>query len=360
MNCPASPSQHLSGKAWHLTILIGALAIVSCSPETKNPTLVKFTGPTMGTAYSVKIRKLAARLTQEDLQGGIEQVLKRINDRMSTYLEDSELSRFNKQQTTDWMEVSPDTVAVISEAIRTSRLTEGAFDVTVGPLVDLWGFGRVPRGDTIPSDTEIREALQKVGYTKIHTRISPPAIKKDRPDIQIDLSAIAKGYAVDQVADYLDRSQVLDYLVEIGGELRAKGKNAQGTAWTVGIEKPVSNKRVIHQVLQLKDQAMATSGDYRNYFEENGRRFSHTIHPRTGRPIKNHLASVTVISSSSMHADAMATALNVMGPEVGYKLAEREKIAALFIIRGADGFQERATSEFAQVTSGDGSRKGAK
>ena len=349
MYCPSTPSRRRFAQVLCLTILFGALAIVSCSPETKNPTLVKFTGPTMGTAYSVKIRKLPAGLNQEDLQRGIEQVLKRINDRMSTYLEDSELSRFNKQQTTDWMEVSPDTVAVISEAIRTSRLTEGAFDVTVGPLVDLWGFGRVPRGDTIPSDTEIREALQKVGYTKIHTRISPPAIKKDRPDIQIDLSAIAKGYAVDQVADYLDRSRVLDYLVEIGGELRAKGKNAKGTAWTVGIEKPVANERVIHQVLHLKDQAMATSGDYRNYFEKNGRRFSHTIHPRTGRPIKHHLASVTVINPSSMRADAMATALMVLGPEVGYELAEREKIAALFIIREADGFQDRATSGFGQV-----------
>jgi len=349
MNYPVFPSPHRTVQTWHLTILIGALAIVSCSPETKTPTLVKLTGPTMGTAYSVKVRKLPAGLNQEDLQGGIEQVLKRINDRMSTYLEDSELSRFNKQQTTDWMEVSTETVAVIREAIRTSRLTEGAFDVTVGPLVNLWGFGPIPRGDTIPSDTEIREALQKVGYTKIHTRISPPAIKKDRPDIQIDLSAIAKGYAVDQVADYLDKSRVLDYLVEIGGELRAKGKNAKGTAWTVGIEKPVANERVIHQVLHLKDQAMATSGDYRNYFEKNGRRFSHTINPRTGRPIKHHLASVTVINPSSMRADAMATALMVLGPEVGYELAERQKLAALFILRDSDGFQERATPEFGQV-----------
>ena len=221
--------------------------------------------------------------------------------------------------------------------------------MTVGPLVNLWGFGPVPRGDTIPSDTEIREALQKVGYTKIHTQISPPAIKKDRPDIQIDLSAIAKGYAVDQVADYLDRSRVLDYLVEIGGELRAKGKNAEGTAWRVGIEKPVPNKRAVHQVLHLRDQAMATSGDYRNYFEKNGQRFSHTINPRTGRPITHNLASVTVINPSSMRADAMATALMVLGPEVGYELAERQKLAALFILRDSDGFQERATPKFGQV-----------
>ncbi len=174
---------------------------------------------------------------------------------------------------------------------------------------------------------------------------------------QIDLSAIAKGYAVDQVAEYLDKSEVSNYLVEIGGELRAKGKNAKGVAWTVGIEKPLANQRVVHQVLHLKDRAMATSGDYRNYFKQNGRRFSHTIHPRTGRPIEHQLASVTVISSSAPEdceyymcgppvmnaavqgvereqimfddADALATGLNVMGPEVGYKLAEQERIAAV-------------------------------
>ena len=361
MNRRVSPSQQRAVQVWHITILIGALAILSCSQEEKDlGGVIKLTGPTMGTAYTVKLKDLPAGMSRESLQGGIEQILKRINNLMSTYLEDSELSRFNKMPTTDWVDVSTETISVISEALRVSRLTEGAFDVTVGLLVNLWGFGPVPRGDTIPSATEIREALQKVGYTKIHTRTSPPGIKKDRPDMQIDLSAIAKGYAVDRVAEYLVKSEVFDYLVEIGGELRAKGANAKGAAWTVGIEKPVSNQRLIQQVIHLKDQAMASSGDYRNYFEQNGRRFSHTIHPRTGRPIEHQLASVTVINPSSMVADALATGLNVMGPEAGYNLAEREKIAALFIIRERDSFRTKATPAFAQVTSGDGSRKGAK
>ncbi len=351
MSYPGFPLQYRLASKWYFTVLIGAFAIVSCSHEANGPGMVKINGPTMGTAYTVKFSDLPSGVSAQDIQGGIERILKRINDRMSTYLEESELSRFNKRQTTEWMEVSRETVAVIREAMRTSRLTEGAFDVTVGPLVNLWGFGPTPGGETIPSDAEIREALRKVGYAKIHTRFSSPAIKKDRPDMQIDLSAIAKGYAVDQVAEYLDKSEVSNYLVEIGGELRAKGKNAKGVAWTVGIEKPLANQRVVHQVLHLKDRAMATSGDYRNYFKQNGRRFSHTIHPRTGRPIEHQLASVTVISSSSMVADALATGLNVMGPEVGYKLAEQERIAALFIIRERDSFFERATSEFAQVTA---------
>ncbi len=328
---------------WRVAFLVGCLALTSCSQEVGNGTLVTFTGPTMGTEYTVKISDLPTGVSREGLQGDIERILKRIDGRMSTYKQDSELSRFNKQQSADWFEVSSETVLVIDEALRVSRLTDGAFDITVGPVVNLWGFGPVHREEAIPSDDAIRKALQRVGYAHIDTRKSPPAIRKDRADVEIDLSAIAKGYAVDQIGGHLESVGVSNYLVEIGGELRARGQKAPATPWKVGIEKPIPNGRAVQRVASLEDQAMATSGDYRNFFERNEQRFSHTINPRTGRPITHTLASVTVIDTTSMHADAMATALMVLGPEAGYELAKREKLAALFIIRNSDGFREKST-----------------
>lgn len=328
---------------WRVAFLVGCLTLTSCSQEVGNGTLVTFTGPTMGTEYTVKISDLPTGVSREGLQGDIERILKRIDGRMSTYKQDSELSRFNKQQSADWFEVSSETVLVIDEALRVSRLTDGAFDITVGPVVNLWGFGPVHREEAIPSDDAIRKALQRVGYAHIDTRKSPPAIRKDRADVEIDLSAIAKGYAVDQIGGHLESVGVSNYLVEIGGELRARGQKAPATPWKVGIEKPIPNGRAVQRVASLEDQAMATSGDYRNFFERNEQRFSHTINPRTGRPITHTLASVTVIDTTSMHADAMATALMVLGPEAGYELAKREKLAALFIIRNSDGFREKST-----------------
>ncbi|MFQ5658289.1 MAG: FAD:protein FMN transferase [Candidatus Methylomirabilales bacterium] len=333
--------------AWH-AFLVGCLAVSSCIQKARNGTLVTFTGPTMGTEYTVKISNLPTGVGREGLQADIERILKRVNDRMSTYLKSSELSRFNRQRTTDWVAVSAETVLVIDEALRVSRLTDGAFDITVGPVVNLWGFGPAPREEAIPSDDAIQKALQRVGYAHIDTRKSPPAIKKHRADVEIDLSAIAKGYAVDQVAEHLGSVGISNYLVEIGGEIRGKGQKTQATPWKVGIEKPMPNGRAVQRVASLEDQAMATSGDYRNFFERNGERFSHTINPRTGRPITHTLASVTVIDPSSMHADAMATALMVLGPEAGYEVAERENLAALFIIRDSDGFREKSTPAMKQ------------
>ncbi len=334
---------------WHVAFLAGCLTLTFCSQESGNGTLDTFIGPTMGTRYTVKISNLPTGVGREGLQADIERILKGIDGRMSTYKRDSELSRFNKQRSTDWFDVSSKTVFVIDEALRVSRLTDGAFDITVGPVVDLWGFGPTPREEVIPSDEAIRKAMQRVGYTHIDTREFPPAIRKDRGDVEIDLSAIAKGYAVDQIGEHLESVGVSNYLVEIGGELRAKGQKEPATSWKIGIEKPVSSGRVIQRVASLEDQAMATSGDYRNFFERHGERFSHTINPRTGRPVTHTLASVTVISLSSMHADAMATALMVLGPEGGYEVAERENLAALFIVRSSDSFRERVTPVMEEV-----------
>ncbi len=302
----------------------------------------------MGTTYTVKVADAPTDLSQDQLQAAIERVLEKVNDQMSTYRADSELSKLNSNSSTQWIDSSADLLTVVEEALRVSRLTDGAFDITVGPLVNLWGFGPDKQENQVPTQQQITAAMSRVGYTKMSTRRSPPAIRKTRRDIYIDLSAIAKGYGVDKIAEHLESLGVHNYLVEIGGDLRAKGHNAEGTPWKIGIEKPVPEQRAVQLIIQLQDQGMATSGDYRNFFEKDGQRFSHTINPRNGMPITHNLASVTVLSPTAMGADAMATALLVMGPETGYMLAKRERLAAYFINRTADGFVDRSTLQFKQ------------
>jgi thiamine biosynthesis lipoprotein len=328
-----------------LSLLVIVAIFSSCAPEDQAGNPLLFSGQTMGTTYTVKVRDMPENVIFTSLREGIDQILERINSRMSTYRENSELSLFNRSTSTDWSKVSPETVRVINEALRVSYLTNGAFDVTVAPLVNMWGFGPEPKTIEVPSQGIIKERLPSIGYQHLHTQTSPPAIRKDHPNLQIDLSAIAKGYAVDQVAEYLESLNISHFLVEIGGELRGKGHNSTGFPWKVAIEKPASGERTIHRVLYLQSHAMATSGDYRNFFEKNGKRFSHTINPQTGQPITHQLASVTVVRASCMEADALATGLMVLGPEEGYKLAVQEKFPVLFVSRTQKGFEETMTSE---------------
>jgi thiamine biosynthesis lipoprotein len=234
-------------------------------------------------------------------------------------------------------------LTVIEQALVISELTDGAFDITVGPIVNLWGFGPGPEPENIPDDIQINTVLQNVGYHYLQTRHDPPSIQKKRSDLYIDLSGIAKGYAVDVLAEYLEGLGISNYLVEIGGELRANGNNPDSNYWRIGIEKPITNGRMLQRVIMLDNTSMATSGDYRNYVENDNIRYSHTIDPNTGRPISHRLASVTVIASSAMYTDALATALMVLGPEKGYHLAEDNNIAALFIVKTDDGFAELYT-----------------
>ena len=328
-----------------LSLLVLSLVLSSCVQEDQAGSSVLFSGQTMGTTYTVKVRNMPEDLLLTSLREGIDQILERVNSRMSTYREDSEISLFNQSTSTDWSKVSPETVRVINEALRVSNLTNGAFDVTVAPLVNMWGFGPAPKTIEIPSQDIIKERLPSVGYRHLHTQASPPAIRKDQPNLQIDLSAIAKGYAVDQVAEYLESLSIPHFLVEIGGELRGKGHNSTGFPWKVAIEKPAPGERTIHRVLYLQSHAMATSGDYRNFFEKNGQRFTHTINPQTGQPVTHQLASVTVVRASCMEADALATGLMVLGPEDGYKLAVQEKFPVLFVSRTQKGFEETMTPE---------------
>ena len=325
-------------------LIIAVLCLlVACDSNHATRNLIVITGFTMGTKYTVKINEPRINTDSNKIKTEIDNILKRLNDSMSTYIETSELSQINKSRQTDWIPVSNDLLTVIEQATVISKLTEGAFDITVGPIVNLWGFGPGPQPDNIPEDNQINTVLERVGYHLLQIRHDPPSIRKNHADLYIDLSGIAKGYAVDVLAEFLEGYGIRNYLVEIGGELRANGNNPDSNFWRIGIEKPITNGRMIQRVIMLDDTSMATSGDYRNYIEKENTRYSHTIVPNTGRPISHRLASVTVIAPSAMYTDALATALMVLGPDKGYRLAEDENIAALFIVKTDDGFTELYT-----------------
>lgn len=321
--------------------VLSALMVSGCS-RVSQP--MEISGLTMGTTYSVKWIADRPGIDKNVLQAQVDEVLGRVNASMSTYDEHSELSLFNASPSTDWFEVSPELEAVVRAARQISAESDGAFDVTVGPLVNLWGFGPGAGSDVVPTAEELQAALTRVGYHKLGVRDRPPALKKEIADLYVDLSAIAKGYGVDQVAGLLEALGIQDYLVEIGGELRGSGSKVNGEPWRIAVERPDPEGRAVHRVVPLKNAGMATSGDYRNFFEQGGRRFSHSIDPSTGRPVVHSLASVTVIHGDAMHADALATAILVMGDARGRAFVESRKIAALFILRDGEGFQTHAST----------------
>jgi|TARA_B100002003_G_C14093163_1_gene525752 thiamine biosynthesis lipoprotein len=326
-----------------LSFLLAILLSSACD----QPDSYLFTGPTMGTVYNVKVVPVPAQSQREQLAVGIQGTVDRINLLMSTYRDDSELSRFNRSSPGSWFELSAETAEVISLGLTISELTAGSFDMTVGPLVNLWGFGPQTGRDSIPSEADIRAALQLVGYRNIVMRATLPSAVRKSENVYVDLSAIAKGYAVDKVAQFLEAKGVVNYLVEIGGELKARGRKQNGALWQVAIESPGVAGRESHRVLPLANISVATSGDYWNYFEVEGVRYSHTIDPTTGRPVTHNVASVTVLDSSTARADALATAFNVMGTKAGLALANEHNLAVLFIEKGENGFRERSSAAFA-------------
>lgn len=325
-------------------IFCSILLLCACGDAADRDDAAVITGPTMGTSYAVKLYD--GDTDADVLEAQIDALLERINDQMSTWRPASELSQFNESRDSGWFSVSTELAYVVVAAVKISALSGGAFDVTVGPLVNLWGFGPEPSDARPPSRQQIETIMERVGYRQLAVRASPPALSKKHPDITVDLSAIAKGFAVDEVARLLDARRIPSYLVEIGGELRARGLKPDGTPWKVAIERPLPGERSVQSVVALRDRSIATSGDYRNYVEKGGKRYSHTIDPHTGRPIVHGLASVSVITASAMRADALATAIMVLGPEEGYRLAEREALAVQLIVRSGNGFQVLATPQF--------------
>jgi len=306
----------------------------------------RLAGKTMGTTWSVVLGKAPDGVDPASLQPLLQQKLDRINKLMSTYDPDSEISRFNDSSSTEWFTVSPETAQVVALAQDISRLSGGAFDVTVGPLVDLWGFGPVPRRELRPADSEIAAVRKRVGYWYLQVRQSPAALRKEITGLRVDLSAIAKGYAVDELAALLTAQGFVDMLVEIGGEMQIKGVNPDGKPWRIAVEKPTPGQRAVEQVFPLTDTGMATSGNYRNFFTEAGQRFGHTIDPATGRPVRHKLASVTVLAPTCAVADALATALMALGDERALDLCLRERIAAYLLLHQGEGTKAVMTDKF--------------
>ncbi|MCH2183448.1 MAG: FAD:protein FMN transferase [Mariniblastus sp.] len=297
------------------------LLLAGCLSASANAQSFEITGRTMGPIeYRVVVSgESTEKLPQDTARQMINAELQQVNRLMSTYLADSDVSRFNRSDSTDWFTVDALTAQVVQRSIDISQVTRGAFDITVGPAVALWNFGAQQQATAqLPSEKELQQVRAVVGYGKLSVRQEPPALKKEKAGVQIDLSAIAKGFAVDQVAGALDRSGVTDYLVEVGGEVRTRGDNLQGGPWRIGIEKPTEAGRDVLAVAALENQSLATSGDYRNFQLIDGRRYSHTIDPRTCRPVEYGLASSSVVQDNRandgcMTADALATALMVLG-----------------------------------------------
>ena len=295
------------------------------------------TGSAMGTSYAI-----TAKCPERIPAAAVAALLGRIDARMSTYDEASELMRFNRSPVGEWVPVSRELVEVVAAAKTVAEHTGGALDPTVAPLVALWGFGPSAKETSgRPADSAIRSALLSVGHRHVRYRRSPPALAKDRP-LSMDLSAIAKGHAVDRMADVLHAAGCRAFLVEFGGEIRAVGSAPSGGPWRIGVDAPSGGQ--LEEPIRLRDAALATSGDYRQYTERDGRRDAHIIDPRSGYPVRHRLASVTVVAESARSADAYATALMVLGERDGTRFAADAGLAALFIVRTDAGFETRRSA----------------
>lgn len=325
-----------------LFLLLLGVSLLSACTDDHQRRLSRLNGDTMGTTWSVTFTGEPQGGIPE-LNGAIEAALEQVNDEMSTYRPNSVLSRFNQAPAGTVMELPEDFTQVLKESLKISRDTDGAYDITVGPLVNLWGFGPDPKRSEPPSREQIDTARQRVGWDKLELqgrRLTQPG------RVYVDLSSIAKGFGVDKVADVLEKHGISNYLVEIGGELRASGHKPYEQPWRVAVERPAAGVREMEKIIALNDMAIATSGDYRNFFEDHGEIYSHTIDPRTGYPVGHKLGSVTVLHSSCMTADGIATALTVLGPEEGLAFAKAQQVAVLFVVRTDQGAKEIMSPAF--------------
>ena len=354
----AAVTSWLSSRRWQIAIAaVAILLTLNLTPpvhsqtessesvtETAEPLLksIAISGKCMGPIkYEVTVVDPPSDLAEATLKQTVQQTLDRINQRMSTYIEDSYVSQFNASKSTDFIDCDAETAQVVQRAIEISKLTEGAFDITVGPAVELWSFGRSDwrPGDSFdpPSEDDIKETLKAVGYAKLTVQLNPPRIKKSHPSVQINLSAIAKGYAVDQVWQKLTTMGCKSILVMVGGEVRASGHRSDRTSWRIGLKRPDSFQDDYDAVALISDGAVATSGDYENFRRVGKKRYSHTIDPVTGRPVEHSMASACVLAGDCMTADALATAAIVMG---------RQRAIELFDGQGNEYYLVDRTGDF--------------
>lgn len=334
------------------TLLLGALgtaALAACqrADAPADAARVHLSGETMGSTYNVKLDRAGQPV--ERIAEAVRAALQSVDARMSRFRPESELNALNGSAAGVPVPLSPELFTVLAAAQDVSRWSSGAFDVTVAPAVESWGFG-VNQQRRVPAAAEVVLQRGKVDWRALQLEPVHRTATKRRPGMQADLGGIAKGYGVDAVATALEGLGVCEYMIEVGGEVRTKGVNGAGEPWQIGIEEPDALPQRARHVVPLSGRAMATSGDYRIFFEQDGQRYSHEIDPTTGAPVGHRLCSVTVVAADCLHADALATALIVLGPERGFELAERSGVAAQFIERIARGrYSDRMTSAFASL-----------
>jgi FAD:protein FMN transferase len=336
---PIGRFRHCAG-LWTLTMLL----VAACGrPEQ----VYSLAGYTMGTQWSVQLVVQPGSRELGSVRREIESVLETINSQMSTFREDSDISRFNRSAAGEAITLREEFSVVLRAALELAEQTRGAYDPTVGPLVNLWGFGPDERRERVPADDEVQAALKRVGWERLKVTSGEQAPELVQPGgAYLDLSSIAKGYAVDRITELLESLGIGAYLVSIGGDMRAKGTRPDGRNWRIGIERPVAGEQGVHHVIEPGDQSVATSGNYRNFFVDDGELYSHVLDPRTGLPVESSLVSVSVLHDSAMLADGLATALMVLGTEAGYAFATKRSLAVLFLVRDGDRLEERMTPAF--------------
>lgn len=326
------------------------LVLVACTKKADLPEAVLLDGKTMGTTYSVKYYPAPTTPGREEMLREVEQTLLAVNREMSTYMPESEITRFNSLTTVDsWFKVSPGFHWVTKVALALAEKSQGIYDPTIAPLVNLWGFGP-NKSKVVPTAEEIAKAQERVSYNKIIAHETEPMIRKTDVSVTLDLSSIAKGWGVDQVGRLLEERGVKSYMVEIGGEVRTMGGKPDESLWQIGISTPESdNINGIQKIIELKSQALATSGNYRNFFEKDGKRYAHILDPRTGMPAMSDIASVTVIDKNAdcTQADGLATALLAMGSVAAKEFATNNNLTVYIISHIDDGeFTEWMTPDF--------------
>ncbi|MCA0918743.1 FAD:protein FMN transferase [Pseudooceanicola nanhaiensis] len=327
-------------------LILSTATLAACKAEDE---VLKLTGSTMGTTYHVVARNGSTGVDAKDLDKAIRTALADVNTEMSNWDASSEISRVNAAAAGEALTLSPALAMVMNSANEVHKASDGRFDVTVGPLIDLWGFGSTGVAPHIPSDADIADAMTRSGQERVLT-LNGNTLTKSAQGAEIYLSAIGKGYGVDRVAKAVHDLGLKDFMVEIGGDLYASGRNPDGMPWQIGIESPVAGDRALHSVAHVSGLGMATSGDYRNFFEDGDTRYSHIIDPTTGRPITHHTVSTTVLTENAMMADAWATAMLVVGRERGMEIAEERGLAVVFIDREpGKGFTTTASSRYTSL-----------
>lgn len=301
-----------------------------------------------GTAmWHVTVSDPPAGQDEASISAGLSRAFEGSGKMLATWDKASEISRFNEYQGTDWFAISPQVAQAADMALKLGEQSGGLYDITIRPLVVLWGFGSADEAmGKVPDQVAIDAAQAKVGYHKLQVRLDPPALRKEQPDLHVELASLADGFAADQGGLYLESLGIHNYMVEIAGEIRTRGLSPRGDDWRIAIEKPLDTGRAIQQGIKLENAGLATSGDYRSFFMHDGKRYSHTINPLTGYPVQHKLASVSVLAETGALADAYATLLMAMGEEDGKKFADQHGLSAYFIWRTDTGFATYATPAF--------------